>query len=92
MSPPPLCPLPPIPSPGVAVGLQSTLDDVGKGLGPALVSLLVADLGRTAAFNIAVFMWAPCGIIQGMAYFYGKKRREREKETERGMFSCGCLF
>jgi predicted MFS family arabinose efflux permease len=44
---------------GVALALQSTLDDLGKGLGPALIS----RLGRLQAFNIAAVGWIPCGLL-----------------------------
>lgn len=48
---------------GVALALQSTLDDLGKGLGPALVAALISRLGRLQAFNIAAVGWIPCGLL-----------------------------
>ncbi|CAG9464093.1 unnamed protein product [Pedinophyceae sp. YPF-701] len=48
---------------GVAMALQSTADDVGKGFGPAMVAVLVSGLGRRAAFNFAVLGWVPCGLM-----------------------------
>ncbi|CAK0784876.1 hypothetical protein CVIRNUC_008081 [Coccomyxa viridis] len=47
---------------GVALALQTVLDDLGKGLGPLLVSLMVSAWGQKAAFNVAVGGWIPCGI------------------------------
>lgn len=43
--------------------MQATLDDLGKGLGPALVAVLITWMGRTAAFNVAVCGWLPCGLM-----------------------------
>ena len=48
---------------GVALALQSTLDDLGKGLGPALVAALISRLGRSQAFNISAAGWIPCGLL-----------------------------
>jgi len=48
---------------GMALSLQATLDDIGKGLGPALVASLISWLGRAAAFNVAVCGWFPCGLL-----------------------------
>lgn len=42
---------------------QATLDDVGKGLGPAIVAALIAGTGRRVAFNLAVCGWLPCGAL-----------------------------
>jgi hypothetical protein len=43
--------------------MQTTLDDLGKGLGPALVAAVIAATGRSAAFNIAICGWVPCGMM-----------------------------
>lgn len=48
---------------GVALALQSMTDDVGKGLGPFLVSWLIASIGRKDAFNVAVGGWLPAGVL-----------------------------
>jgi predicted MFS family arabinose efflux permease len=48
---------------GVALALQTMLDDLGKGLGPALVAVLISSVGRTAAFNISTAGWIPCGLL-----------------------------
>ena len=46
------------------LSLQATLDDLGKGLGPAIVAGLISVLGsRSAAFNVAVCGWIPCGLL-----------------------------
>lgn len=43
--------------------VQTTLDDLGKGLGPSLVAAVISWAGRKAAFNIAIFGWLPCGLM-----------------------------
>lgn len=43
--------------------MQTTLDDLGKGLGPALVAAVISWAGRKAAFNIAICGWVPCGLM-----------------------------
>ena len=43
--------------------LQATLDDLGKGLGPALVAALISITGRVPAFNLAISGWVPCGVM-----------------------------
>lgn len=48
---------------GMALALQTMLDDLGKGLGPALVALLISSMGRTSAFNISAAGWIPCGLL-----------------------------
>lgn len=48
---------------GVALALQTMLDDLGKGLGPALVAAIISTVGRTAAFNISTAGWLPCGAL-----------------------------
>jgi predicted MFS family arabinose efflux permease len=48
---------------GVALALQTTLDDLGKGLGPAIVASMISGLGREAAFSWATAGWVPCGAM-----------------------------
>ena len=48
---------------GVALALQTTLDDLGKGLGPAIVALMISRLGRQSAFFWATMGWIPCGML-----------------------------
>jgi len=38
-------------------------DDLGKGLGPFLVSFLIVLVGRVAAFNIAMLLWVVTGAL-----------------------------
>lgn len=48
---------------GRANALVSIVDDLGKGLGPALVSLLITNFDRQTAFNISLFGWVIGGIL-----------------------------
>lgn len=50
---------------GLALALHATLDDVGKGLGPALVAPMVAQMGRRWAFAVATLGWVPCATLLG---------------------------
>jgi MFS family permease len=55
---------------GQAFALFNTFDDLGRGLGPLLVSILITQFGgRTPAFNIGVLGWAVCGILN-LCVFY----------------------
>lgn len=50
---------------GTAFSFFTLTDDIGKGLGPALVVLLIADFNgdRQSAFNTVVLMWIFCGMM-----------------------------
>ena len=37
---------------GLALAMQTVLDDVGRGMGPFLVALLIGRLGRWAVFTL----------------------------------------
>jgi len=45
------------------------MDDLGKGFGPFLVALFVADFGRSTALNIGVLCWLGCGFFQFLITF-----------------------
>ncbi|KAL3148730.1 hypothetical protein ABBQ38_014141 [Trebouxia sp. C0009 RCD-2024] len=58
---------------GVALAWQTMTDDLGKGLGPALVAALISALGRRSAFNLAIAGWLPCGaLLAGVAVSLAK--------------------
>lgn len=70
--------LPPIR--GMAFGIYSLSDDVGKGLGPAVVSMLIASRGRESAFCLTINFWIVCGsLLLLMAATY---ERDERKVTE----------
>jgi hypothetical protein len=48
---------------GVALALHVVLDDLGKGVGPALVAVLITALGRQLAFSLSIAGWIPCGLL-----------------------------
>ena len=48
---------------GRANALVSITDDLGKGLGPALVSLLITSFDRRTAFNISLLGWIVGGML-----------------------------
>eukprot|EP00892_Ulva_mutabilis_P007444 jgi/Ulvmu1/5071/UM021_0088.1 len=66
---------------GIVLALQATLDDLGKGLGPALVAVLISWMGRKAAFNVAICGWLPCGLMLVVAGLY--TRRDVDAMSER---------
>jgi predicted MFS family arabinose efflux permease len=55
---------------GQAFALFNTFDDFGRGLGPLFVSLLIARLGRTQAFNVGVLGWILCGVFNVCMYYF----------------------
>lgn len=48
---------------GSIFSLFNLTDDLGKGFGPVIISLLIVKFGRVWAFNIANCFWLICGII-----------------------------
>ncbi len=48
---------------GSIFSLYNLADDLGKGFGPVIISLLILGFGRVWAFNIANLFWLFCGVI-----------------------------
>ena len=48
---------------GRAHALTSITDDLGKGLGPALVSVMILSFNRQDAFNMSLIGWIVGGIM-----------------------------
>jgi MFS family permease len=66
---------------GQAFALANTTDDFGRGLGPALLALLITKMGgRTPAFNLAVGGWILCGVLN-LAIFFTVERDESKVQT-----------
>jgi predicted MFS family arabinose efflux permease len=67
---------------GQAFALCSLFDDFGKGLGPYLVSILIAQMGgrRLPAFNIGVGGWILCGVAN-LVIFFTVKQDEATVQT-----------
>lgn len=61
---------------GRANALVSIVDDLGKGLGPALVSLLITTFDRQTAFNISLVGWIIGGILSLMIMMFVKTDEE----------------
>lgn len=53
----------PVKSRGSLFGVYTIMDDLGKGLGPALVASWVRALGRRVSFMIGISFWLPCGLF-----------------------------
>ena len=56
---------------GQAFALTTTFDDLGRGLGPFIISRIISlfDGNRMRAFNTAVSAWIICGLLNLMVYF-----------------------
>jgi hypothetical protein len=50
---------------GLALALHATLDDLGKGLAPAMIALLITMMGRNLSFSLSVLGWLPCSMLLG---------------------------
>jgi len=48
---------------GTMTALLTLADDLGKGLGPAILSLMVITMGRGWAFNFATLCWTACAVV-----------------------------
>lgn len=54
---------------GTVFSVFMVADDLGKGLGPAIVSLLIPSLGRVAAFNLSLGGWFVCAFFLFLMMF-----------------------
>ena len=68
---------------GRANSFLSIIDDLGKGLGPALVSVLVQAFDRPTAFNISLLGWIIGGLISFLIFFFVRQDEERTQERVR---------
>ncbi len=48
---------------GSVFSLYNLADTLGNGLGPAIIALLIASMGRVGAFHVANGFWLFCGIV-----------------------------
>lgn len=74
---------------GVALALHVVLDDLGKGMGPALVAVLITALGRQLAFSLSIAGWIPCGMLirESLALLCESKAADRKKASGRVVLS-----
>ena len=68
---------------GRANSFLSIIDDLGKGLGPALVSVLIQAFDRPTAFNISLLGWIVGGLISFLIFFFVKSDEDRTQERVR---------
>eukprot|EP00804_Cyclotella_cryptica_P029823 CCRYP_010768-RA/>CCRYP_010768-RA protein AED:0.05 eAED:0.05 QI:188/1/1/1/1/1/3/47/597 len=68
---------------GRANALVSIVDDLGKGLGPALVSLLISTFDRQTAFNISLIGWIVGGIFSLFIMIFVSADEERVQQKLR---------
>lgn len=55
---------------GQAFALLNTFDDFGRGLGPAFVAWMIEKMGgRRNAFNVGIFGWIFCGVLNGLLFW-----------------------
>jgi len=77
---------------GSIFSLYNLADDLGKGFGPVIISVLIVGFGRLWAFNVANLFWLFCGVVLLlMALVFPKdmanlnqllERRAKELRTE----------
>jgi MFS-type transporter involved in bile tolerance (Atg22 family) len=60
---------------GRANSFLSIIDDLGKGLGPFLLSRMISSLGRTRAFNLSLIGWLIGGTVS-LGMFWTVSRDE----------------
>jgi len=48
---------------GSVLGVFNLADDLGKGLAPFFVGMLIQLLPRAIAYNVAVLFWIPCALF-----------------------------
>lgn len=51
---------------GTAFGILRFMDDMGKTLGPIIISKLVLPFGRKVAFIVGISCWLPCALFCGL--------------------------
>ena len=85
---------------GTVFSIYNLSDDLGKGIGPFVVSFLIVLMGRVRAFNVAMSLWVVTGILLLLTSFTidrdvesmqskladvaAKLEREQERTRERG--------
>ena len=85
---------------GTVFSIFNLSDDLGKGIGPFVVSFLIVLMGRIRAFNVAMMLWVVTGILLLLTSFTidgdvesmqlklanvaAKLERERARARERG--------
>lgn len=68
---------------GRANSLLGIIDDLGKGLGPALVSILIQAFDRPTAFNISLIGWVIGGFISFATINFVQRDEDRAQSRVR---------
>ena len=65
---------------GTIFAIQNLVDELGKGVGPYIVSQIIVGLGsRANGLAVAALMFLPAGLFQfGMAYFIERDYKAKE--------------
>jgi MFS family permease len=68
---------------GAAFALLNTFDDVGRGLGPMGVAMLIMafDGDRQRAFNVGILGWVLCGLANLAIFFVVKNDEAKMRQT-----------
>ena len=66
---------------GRANALLSIIDELGKGLGPFLLSFMISSMGRKAAFNLSLVGWLVGGLLT-LGMFWTIKTDEANLQEE----------
>lgn len=72
---------------GRANAIVSIVDDLGKGLGPALVSLLITTFDRQTAFNISLIGWIIGGVLSLFIILFVAADEEKIQQELRDQMS-----
>jgi len=67
---------------GTAFAFLTVATDLGKGLGPFGISVMIALLGRQAAFSVAMLMYIVCGMIIFFMSFSFEEDEEKARHYE----------
>ena len=65
---------------GRAFSFLNIFDELGKGLGPMLISLFISRFGRQQAFNISLFGWFISGILNMKAGHFVELDEDRVRK------------
>lgn len=68
---------------GLVNSFLGIVDDLGKGLGPYFVSLIIDASSRRTAFNISLLGWLVGGIFSFLIYFFVKEDEDKIQDLVR---------
>lgn len=68
---------------GLANSFLNIIDGLGKGLGPFLLSTMIASVGRERAFNLSLIGWLIGGAVSLLMFFTVQKDEQKVQEQIR---------